>query len=94
MKPRVSVVVTARDEGDAIMVALSRITEAVTLPCEVLVICDSLDDTTVPWVQKYAHEDDRVRLVLNNLVPPSAGDTGGFRRSHGRGGRRNDGRWL
>jgi dolichol-phosphate mannosyltransferase len=72
MKPRVSVVVTARDEGDAIMVALSRITEAVTLPCEVLVVCDSPDDTTVPWAQKYANEDDRVRLVLNNLGPGPA----------------------
>jgi len=72
MKPRVSVVVTARDEGDAIMVALSRITEAVTLPCEVLVVCDSLDDTTVPWVKKYASEDDRVRLVLNALGPGPA----------------------
>ena len=72
MKPRVSVVVTARDEGDSIMLALSRITEAVTLACEVLVVCDSPEDTTVPWVQKYAEEDDRVRLVLNPLGPGPA----------------------
>jgi dolichol-phosphate mannosyltransferase len=66
VKPRVSIVVTARDEGEAIIGALSRIAEAVSIPCEVLVVCDSPDDTTVPYVQKFAREDDRVRLVLNS----------------------------
>lgn len=65
MKPRVSVVVTARDEGEAVVPVLSRIAEAVTLPCEILVVCDSQEDTTVPWVEKYSREDPRVRLVLN-----------------------------
>jgi len=72
MKPRVSVVVTARDEGEDILAALSHITEAVTLPCEILVVCDSRDDTTVPWVDKYALEDSRVRLVLNEFGPGPA----------------------
>jgi glycosyltransferase involved in cell wall biosynthesis len=72
MKPRVSVVVTARDEGEDIVAALSHITEAVSLPCEILVVCDSRDDTTVPWVDKYALEDSRVRLVLNELGPGPA----------------------
>jgi dolichol-phosphate mannosyltransferase len=66
LKPRVSVVVTARDEAEAITPVLSRIAEAVALPCEILVVCDSPEDTTVPWVEKYAREDERVRLVLNN----------------------------
>ncbi|MCL6091685.1 MAG: glycosyltransferase [Actinobacteria bacterium] len=66
MKPRVSVVITARDEGEAIVPVLSRVTEAVKLPCEILVVCDSTEDTTVPWVQKYAREDHRVRLVIND----------------------------
>jgi dolichol-phosphate mannosyltransferase len=72
MKPRVSVVVTARDEGETIMMALSHITEAVSLPCEVLVVCDSRDDSTVPWVDKYAREDNRVHLVLNEYGPGPA----------------------
>lgn len=72
MKPRVSVVITARDEGEAITPALSRVTEAVSLPCEVLVVCDSPDDTTVSWVEKYAREDQRVRLVLNTYGPGPA----------------------
>ena len=72
MKPRVSVVVTAKDEDDAIMGALARIAEAVEIPCEILVVCDSLDDTTVPWVKKYAEEDDRVHLVINGYGPGPA----------------------
>jgi dolichol-phosphate mannosyltransferase len=72
VKPRVSVVVTARDEGEAIIAALSRIGEAVTIPCEILVVCDSLDDATVPYVQKFAREDDRIRLVLNSYGPGPA----------------------
>lgn len=65
MKPRVSVVVTACEEGEAIMAFLDRVLEAVTLPCEVLVVYDSPDDSTAPWVEKYAAEDDRVVPTLN-----------------------------
>jgi len=72
MKPRVSVVVTAKDEDEAIMGALARIAEAVKMPCEILVVCDSLEDATVPWVKKYAEEDNRVRLVINSYGPGPA----------------------
>ncbi len=73
VKPRVSVVVTAREEGEAITGALELIGEAVKLSCEILVVCDSREDSTVPWVEKYAKEDDRVRLVLNNNGPGRPG---------------------
>jgi glycosyltransferase involved in cell wall biosynthesis len=72
MKPRVSVVVTAKDEDEAIIGALARIAEAVEVPSEILVVCDSLEDKTVPWVKKYAEEDDRVRLVINVYGPGPA----------------------
>jgi dolichol-phosphate mannosyltransferase len=72
VKPRVSVVVTARDEGEAIITALRRISESVSLPSEVLVVCDSVEDPTVPWVEKYAEEDDRVRVVINGYGPGPA----------------------
>lgn len=72
MKPRVSVVVTARDEDEAIIPALRRISEAVKLPCEILVVCDSPEDPTVPWVAKYSEEDGRVRQVINTLGPGPA----------------------
>lgn len=65
MKPRVSVVVTAYNEGEAIVPCLDRLLEGIQLPCEILVVFDSPDDTTAPWVEKYQHHDSRVEPVLN-----------------------------
>lgn len=67
LRPRVSIVVTAYNEGDAITPYLDRLLESVTLPCEVLVVFDSPDDTTVPWLEKYAQADPRVVPTLNTL---------------------------
>jgi glycosyltransferase involved in cell wall biosynthesis len=64
-EPRVSIVVTAYEEGDAILPHLDRIFEAVTLPCEVLVVFDSPDDSTVPWLEKYAQTEPRLVPTLN-----------------------------
>jgi dolichol-phosphate mannosyltransferase len=63
--PRVSIVVTAYNEGEAIVPCLDRILESVTLPCEVLVVYDAPDDSTAPWVEKYRAHDDRVIPILN-----------------------------
>jgi dolichol-phosphate mannosyltransferase len=52
--PRVSVIVTAHNEGEQIVPYLDRLLEAVTLPCEVLVVYDSADDTTAPPLARYA----------------------------------------
>ncbi|MGI8685938.1 MAG: glycosyltransferase family 2 protein [Acidimicrobiales bacterium] len=57
---RVSVIVTAYNEGDTIVTCLDRILEAVSLPCEVLVVFDAPDDTTAPYAEKYARADPRV----------------------------------
>jgi dolichol-phosphate mannosyltransferase len=65
MKPRVTVVVTAYNEGEAIERCLMRILEAVSYSCEVLVVYDSVDDTTAPYVEKAAAEDPRVVPTLN-----------------------------
>jgi dolichol-phosphate mannosyltransferase len=65
MKPRVSVVIPAYDEGEHIVPCLDRIFEAVTLPCEVLVVYDSPDDTTAPYLEKYAREEPRLVPTLN-----------------------------
>ena len=65
MKPRVSVVVTAYNEGEAIERCLHRILEAVSSACEVLVVYDSPDDTTVPYVEKQAADDSRIVPTLN-----------------------------
>lgn len=65
MTPRVSVVVPAYNEGGGIAGCLDRILEAVRLPCEVLVVYDSPDDTTVPAAAAYAARDARVVPLLN-----------------------------
>jgi glycosyltransferase involved in cell wall biosynthesis len=65
MRPRVSVVITAYNEGDAIVDCLDRVFEAVKLPCEVLVVYDSPDDTTAPYVEKYARAEPRLIPHLN-----------------------------
>jgi dolichol-phosphate mannosyltransferase len=65
VKPRVSIIVTAYNEGETIERCLQRILEAVTSWCEVLVVYDSVDDTTAPYVDKFAAVDNRVVPTLN-----------------------------
>lgn len=65
MKPRVSVVIPVFNEDEAIVSCLDRIFEAVQLPCEVLVVYDTPDDTTVPYLDKYARTEPRLVPTLN-----------------------------
>jgi dolichol-phosphate mannosyltransferase len=65
LTPRVSVVIPAYDEAESILPVLDRLFESITLECEVLVVVDSLDDTTVPVVESYPVDEPRLRLVLN-----------------------------
>ncbi|BCJ49735.1 polyprenol phosphate mannosyl transferase 1 (Ppm1) [Actinoplanes sp. NBRC 14428] len=65
MRPRVSVVIPVYNEGDAIMPCMERILRDVLLPAEILLVHDTPDDTTVPYAQKLAMADPRVRPVLN-----------------------------
>lgn len=63
--PRVSVVIPAHNEGDAIVGCLDRVFEAVTLACEILVVFDTQDDTTEPYLRKYAEHEPRLVPSLN-----------------------------
>jgi glycosyltransferase involved in cell wall biosynthesis len=63
--PRVSIVIPAYNESDGIMPALDRIFEGVLLPCEVLVVVDSLDDTTIASVERYQRTEGRLRWLHN-----------------------------
>jgi glycosyltransferase involved in cell wall biosynthesis len=65
VNPRVSIIVTAYEEGRSITPYLDRLLESVLLPCEVLVVYDSPDDSTAPFVAEYARRDPRVLPVLN-----------------------------
>lgn len=64
-QPRVSIVIPAYNEDSAVVPVLDRLFEAVTLPCEVLVVVDSPTDTTVAAVEKYRADEPRLRWVLN-----------------------------
>jgi len=65
--PRVSIVIPAYNEGDAIVPGLDRIAEAVEADAEVLVVVDSPDDTTVGPVTRYAVDHPEFRVVVNDL---------------------------
>ena len=60
-QPRVSIVIPAFNEGDDIVPVLDRMFESVRLSCEVLVVVDSEDDTTVGVVLEYAQKEPRLR---------------------------------
>jgi glycosyltransferase involved in cell wall biosynthesis len=65
MVPRVSVVIPVYNEGAEIVRCLDRILREVLLPCEVLIVHDMPEDTTVPFAREIAQRDGRVRTVLN-----------------------------
>jgi glycosyltransferase involved in cell wall biosynthesis len=66
-QPRVSVVIPAYNEGSDIIPVLERLLEAVTLPCEVLIVVDFPEDTTIPTVEAFAEKHPAVRVVVNDL---------------------------
>jgi dolichol-phosphate mannosyltransferase len=71
--PRVTVVIPAYNEGRDIVPVLDRLVEAVLLPCEVLVVVDRPDDTTVPVIEAYqAVGHPEVRVLLNEFGPGPA----------------------
>jgi glycosyltransferase involved in cell wall biosynthesis len=61
----VSVVIPAYQEGEAIIPVLDRLFDAVELECEVLVVVDFPDDSTVPVLEKYAAGEPRLRTLVN-----------------------------
>jgi dolichol-phosphate mannosyltransferase len=81
MKPRVSIVIPVYNEDEAILACLDRIFEAVRLPCEVLVVYDTPEDTTVPYLEKCARAEPRVVPTLNENGPGPARAIGPRRRS-------------
>jgi len=64
--PRASIVIPAYNEGDGIVPGLDRIFEAITVDAEVLVVVDTVDDTTIPVVEAYAKKEPRLRHLVND----------------------------
>jgi dolichol-phosphate mannosyltransferase len=63
--PRVSIVVPAYNEADAIVPCLDRIFAAVQMNCELAVVVDSESDTTIPVLEKYAMHEPRLVTRIN-----------------------------
>lgn len=63
--PDVTIVIPAYNEGSRIIGCLDRLIASVASSCEVLVVCDSLEDSTMPFLQEYAERDERVVPTLN-----------------------------
>ena len=65
MTPRVTVVIPAYEEGDHIEAVLRRISEAVTVSCEVVVVVDRLEDSTVAVVERFRTDHPAFRVEVN-----------------------------
>ncbi len=63
---RVSIIVPAYNEGEAILPFLQRVGSTVSIPFELLVVVDSPEDTTIPVVTAVAASDPRMRVVVNS----------------------------
>ncbi len=58
-------VIPAYNEGEQIVEVLDRLFESVKLSCEVLVVVDTEDDTTVPVICEYAQKEPRLQCLVN-----------------------------
>jgi dolichol-phosphate mannosyltransferase len=65
MTPTVSVVIPAYNEGADVVSVLNRVGSAVTLPCEIVVVVDAPDDSTIPFVEQVGATDTRIRVIVN-----------------------------
>jgi dolichol-phosphate mannosyltransferase len=66
--PRVTAVIPAYNEGKGIVPVLDRLIESVSTPCEVLVVVDFPEDTTIEVVEQYAaSEQPTIRVVVNDF---------------------------
>jgi dolichol-phosphate mannosyltransferase len=71
-RPKISVIIPARNEAVTIGGVLDRIFGAVRLPCEVLVVVDADDDPTRPVVRDYAVAEPRLTCLVSSYGPGPA----------------------
>ena len=66
VKLAVSVVIPAYNEGDSIVPVLDRIFDGVELDCEILVVVDFAEDTTLPILRAYARREPRLKALVSS----------------------------
>lgn len=72
MTLRISVVVPCYNEGSDIIGFLDQLFDSVSMPCEILAVYDTPEDSTVPHLEAYADKDPRVVPTLNTYGPGPA----------------------
>jgi dolichol-phosphate mannosyltransferase len=65
MSVALTVVIPAYNEGDAIVPVLDRIFDAVESDCEIFVVVDFPEDTTVPVLREYREHEPRLHTLVN-----------------------------
>ena len=69
---KVSIVIPAYNEDEAISACIKRIEHAVTIPHEVIIVVDSIDDTTIPVVERLHNSYPSVRVIVQDFGPGPA----------------------
>ena len=64
---QVSIVIPAFNETDSILPTLDRISEAVQIPYEVIIVVDSADDLTIPVLQENGANYPSARVLVQDL---------------------------
>ena len=65
MSLAISVVIPAYNEGESIIPVLDRIFDSVESECEILVVVDSAEDSTVPVLSDYSEREPRLHTLIN-----------------------------
>lgn len=65
MSIRVAVVIPAYNEDEAIVPVLDRIFDSVESECDIYVVVDFPEDTTLPVLEKYRERQPRLHAVIN-----------------------------
>lgn len=76
--PAVSIVIPAYNESETIHASIARIARSVSLPFEVIVVVDSVEDTTIPVIQKIQIEIPQVRIEIQKSRGPAGAIKYGF----------------
>jgi glycosyltransferase involved in cell wall biosynthesis len=63
--PSISVIIPAFEEGEGVVVGLTNLSQEIQQPNQILVVVDSLSDSTVGPVKKLSREHPSIRLVVN-----------------------------
>lgn len=65
MSLAISVVIPAYNEGESIIPVLDRIFDAVQSACEILVVVDYEQDTTIPVLRTYCEHESRLKALVS-----------------------------